>query len=266
MTGLYRNGGGQELFRLEEARCCQPPAVKWGECIDFNVWSKFDNKGWTDCPKDYYMTGLWRNDCNELHCIEQFKCCKMATDPVFSIVVKDLKKKYTKKCSMTLDGSYKCDRVNEEPSLRLETKRFDVEDQSPLNVAQPRPIPGFKPKICSASNTAYTCSMSRSVATTKSSTFSIGTGFSMGYSQTVGASVGYEGFGASATASFEATISVTASFNAGYEKSTSKEITDTVQVSINVPRGTQVTIDVKRVKQDLMYFWKGHFDIIGRYA
>ena len=88
----------------------------------------------------------------------------------------------------------------------------------------------------------------------------------MEYSQTVGASVGYEGFGASASASFESTISVAASFNAGYEKSTSKEITDTVQVSIDVPKGTQVTIDVKRVKQDLIYFWKGHFDIIGRYV
>ena len=86
----------------------------------------------------------------------------------------------------------------------------------------------------------------------------------MGYSQTVGASVGFEAFGASGSASFESTLSMTASFNAGYEKSSSKEITDTVEVSVQVPKVTQVTIDVKRVKQDLVYFWKGHFEIIGR--
>ena len=87
---------------------------------------------------------------------------------------------------------------------------------------------------------------------------------SMGYSSTVGTSVGYEGFGVSATSSFETTLSATASFNAATEKSKSKTITDTINVGVKVPRYTQVTIDVKRVKQDLIYFWKGHFELIGR--
>ena len=86
----------------------------------------------------------------------------------------------------------------------------------------------------------------------------------MGYSSTFGTEVGFEGFGASATASFETTISAEASFNAGYEKSESKEITDTIEVEVEVPKHTQVTIDVKRVKQDLVYFWKGHFELMGR--
>ena len=48
------------------------------------------------------FAGLWRNDCNNLHCIEYFKCCKMAMDAKFSIVVRDMKKGYTKKCTMTV--------------------------------------------------------------------------------------------------------------------------------------------------------------------
>ena len=58
MTGLYRNGGGKhELYRLEEAKCCRPPAVKWGHCIHHNVITAFDHAGWTRCPSGYYMTG-----------------------------------------------------------------------------------------------------------------------------------------------------------------------------------------------------------------
>ena len=120
--------------------------MKWGDCKEHDVWYKFDKQGWTNCPDGYYMTGLWRNDCNALHCIEKFHCCKMEVERShFSIVVKDLNKDCTKKCSMTIDdGSYNCSCVNEKRGLRLVTKKFDVEDQSPLNVAKPRVIPGFK--------------------------------------------------------------------------------------------------------------------------
>ena len=45
-------------------------------------------------------TGLWREGCELLRCIEYFKCCKMTTEAKFSIVVKDMKKRYTKKCTM----------------------------------------------------------------------------------------------------------------------------------------------------------------------
>lgn len=87
-----------------------------------------------------------------------------------------------------------------------------------------------------------------------------------------GPSVGYEGFGVSAKSSFETTLSATASFNAATETSKSKTITDTINVSAKVPRSltsytkdTQVTIDVKRVKEDLIYFWKGQFELVGRW-
>ena len=59
LTGLYRNGDGNELYKIEEAKCCRPPAVKWGECINHDVFSAFDKKGWTDCPRGYYMAGQW---------------------------------------------------------------------------------------------------------------------------------------------------------------------------------------------------------------
>ena len=66
-----------------------------------------------------------------------------------------------------VSGSHSCEKVTESPGMGLETKSFDVEDKSPLNKAKPEAIPGFKPKICSASTTEYTCSMTRSVATKK---------------------------------------------------------------------------------------------------
>ena len=59
MTGIYRNGGGHQLYRLEEAKCCRPPAVTWGHCIEYNVRYAFDNIGWTRCPTGYYMTGQY---------------------------------------------------------------------------------------------------------------------------------------------------------------------------------------------------------------
>ena len=49
---------------------------------------------------DTYFSGLWRSDCGLLRCIEKFQCCKMTTEAEFSIVVKDMKKGYTKKCTM----------------------------------------------------------------------------------------------------------------------------------------------------------------------
>jgi len=81
MRGMYRNSKthGQGLHLIEQANCCKPNAQKggWGTCYDLNVWTSFDAKGWSKCATGYYMTGLFRNDCDNLYCIENFKCCKM---------------------------------------------------------------------------------------------------------------------------------------------------------------------------------------------
>merc|ERR1712238_642457 len=97
MRGMYRNSKthGQGLHLIEQANCCKPNAQKggWGTCYDLNVWTSFDAKGWSKCATGYYMTGLFRNDCDNLYCIENFKCCKMGapTTSVPSFQYKALK-------------------------------------------------------------------------------------------------------------------------------------------------------------------------------
>ena len=79
MKGLYRTSG-QYLRNIESAKCCRPRgAVKhWGQCYNQNVWHSFDKKGWSKCKAGYYMAGLYRSSCNQLYCLEEFKCCKLA--------------------------------------------------------------------------------------------------------------------------------------------------------------------------------------------
>jgi len=81
MRGMYRNSKshGNGLHLIEQAHCCKPNAQKggWGACTTLNVSKSFDAKGWSKCATGSYMTGLWRNDCDNLYCIEYFRCCKM---------------------------------------------------------------------------------------------------------------------------------------------------------------------------------------------
>merc|ERR1712106_98128 len=81
MKGLYRTNG---LFRaglhnIETAKCCKPTNQRsaWGSCYQANVLHSFDRKGWSKCSPGYYMAGMWRNDCDNLYCIEYFHCCEM---------------------------------------------------------------------------------------------------------------------------------------------------------------------------------------------
>jgi len=69
------------LRELEEARCCRPNTgvVRFGHCINHNVWRSWDNAGWFRCNKGYYLVGIWRNNagCENLGCMEEFRCCQM---------------------------------------------------------------------------------------------------------------------------------------------------------------------------------------------
>eukprot|EP00111_Clytia_hemisphaerica_P022618 TCONS_00066523-protein len=74
---------GKGLHNIEEFQCCKPRSkkVKQGQCYIQNVWKSFDNKGWSKCKAGYYMQGMFRNSCDKLYCLEEFKCCNMvATD------------------------------------------------------------------------------------------------------------------------------------------------------------------------------------------
>jgi len=77
ISGLYRNSC-HELYCLESAKCCTSKTRKetWAGCYNSNWWSSFDKRGWSGCKVDYHLTGLFRNTCHDLYCIEMGKCCK----------------------------------------------------------------------------------------------------------------------------------------------------------------------------------------------
>jgi len=75
---------GSSLHNIEELQCCKPKVnnVIQGVCYDQSVSDSFDKKGWSKCRNGTYMAGMWRNDCDSLHCIERFKCCGMKKNVV----------------------------------------------------------------------------------------------------------------------------------------------------------------------------------------
>ena len=48
--------------------------------MDVDVSVSFDNSGLSSCPEGYALSGMWRGDCEELHCIETFHCCQVLTE------------------------------------------------------------------------------------------------------------------------------------------------------------------------------------------
>merc|ERR1719295_1672056 len=98
-------------------------------------------------------------------------------------------------CSMrakdttVLTDSYEChDITTADNMLELEAMKFEIQDETPLNTAQPEPIPGVDPVQCIASPEPYSCNKEFDTAITQSSTFTIGSGFST----SVGISTGVE--------------------------------------------------------------------------
>ena len=281
MTGLYRTNG-HNLYNIEEARCCRPKSqVKsWGSCYNQNVWGSFDRKGWSSCADGYYMAGLYRESCDNLYCLEEFKCCKMGAyngdswmeKPDLVIKVKDTNGQL-KRCSMNaMDTSpssdtYKCEAIsNRTNMLQLNAVNFNIEDKSPLNVAKPQPIDGFRPVICSAHSNPYKCTKWLTTAISTSSTFKIGTGFSLAVK--VGASVEIQGglFGSGTKKTFSTEVTATSSLNVEASKTKTYTTTDKTDVSIEVPANTEITINLLRTVQDLEYKWKAVFELLGKYS
>ena len=85
-TGYYLNGlrlgAGRPayLLHIDEGQCCHPQGHpnSYEHCYDQDVTHSFDNKGWSECQQaGYYMTGFYKSSCNDIYCIETFRCCKM---------------------------------------------------------------------------------------------------------------------------------------------------------------------------------------------
>jgi hypothetical protein len=48
------------------------------DCYHQSWAVSFAKKGWSTCEKPgYFITGLWRNTCSKLSCIEWARCCKL---------------------------------------------------------------------------------------------------------------------------------------------------------------------------------------------
>ena len=86
-AGYYLNGfrlKGRRppkfLSDIEEGKCCRPRnhPHSYEDCYDADVSSSFDTGGWSECQRaGYYMTGFYKSNCNDLNCIDKFRCCKM---------------------------------------------------------------------------------------------------------------------------------------------------------------------------------------------
>ncbi|KAL9960492.1 hypothetical protein ACROYT_G033960 [Oculina patagonica] len=78
LNGLYKTDG-PNLYNIEEGQCCRPlNGDGYDGCYDEDVSISFDSSGWSDCQRTgYYMTGIYKSSCEELNCIEKFKCCRM---------------------------------------------------------------------------------------------------------------------------------------------------------------------------------------------
>jgi len=84
-SGYYLNGLRLSRLRaflndIDEGQCCHPKnhLNSYQSCYDQSVADSFGRKGWSLCLQDgYYITGFYKSDCNKIHCIKKFRCCKM---------------------------------------------------------------------------------------------------------------------------------------------------------------------------------------------
>ena len=81
LQGLYRSSDVR-LHNIEQALCCKPRKFSnidmARDCYDEDVRLSLDTRGWSECKEDgYYMVGVYKEGCDDLHCIEMIRCCKM---------------------------------------------------------------------------------------------------------------------------------------------------------------------------------------------
>ncbi|KAK0050025.1 physalysin [Biomphalaria pfeifferi] len=86
LQGLQRSTTGWPwyagyLHNIENGRCAKPAnhPLYYGHCYIKDI--DFSSSGMFSCPDDYYITGLYKGNCDKLHCIDKLYCCKMAAGP-----------------------------------------------------------------------------------------------------------------------------------------------------------------------------------------
>ena len=73
------------------------------------------------------------------------------------------------------------------------------------------------------------------------------------------------GIGATLKTTVESSISKSRSFNIEASRTTTRSVSDETQVRLTVPKNKDVTINLMRSKQDIIYIWKGIFETVGKY-
>ena len=78
LQGFYRSRG-TGLRSIEQATCCRPKDFKasLAKCYNYYPPHSILNGGWSRCPDWSYLAGVYKEACDELHCIETFRCCRM---------------------------------------------------------------------------------------------------------------------------------------------------------------------------------------------
>ena len=67
---------------IEQALCCRPRNFSnidmARDCHDEDVRMPLGNGDWSKCKEDwYYMVAMYIDGCDDLHCIEMIRCCRM---------------------------------------------------------------------------------------------------------------------------------------------------------------------------------------------
>jgi len=284
LNGLYRTEKNKKgfLHNIEHAQCCKPPSEEdtWHDCYEKDVSDSFNNAGTQSCKDNYFLAGLWRNNCDYLYCIESFYCCSgipkddsnsWMENPYLTINTQTADGS-SERCSMRAmdttakSDSYKCQNFSNQNTLSLDATSFDIQDETPLNVAQPEPIPNLLPAECLGSTVAYECQKTLSTTIIQSSTLTIGTGFEMGVSISDGVEVDETFFGSGMKENFQAAVSSQSSFNTESSKTTETQVYESTTVTVQVPPGEDITINMLRSTQNIQYRWKGIFEALGKYS
>ena len=83
ITGIYR-GQYHNLANIYYYRCCAPckedgrSRQEVSSCSAVSWYSSMRSAGWSYCPANSYLQGLYKGSCNYLYCLEQARCCFVA--------------------------------------------------------------------------------------------------------------------------------------------------------------------------------------------
>ena len=84
INGLYGHRKNlTQLRNIDRAECCKLQGFPetYSDCYEEDVSEtfQFSNAGISECSKEkYFIVAFYKYDCNYMHCITKFRCCRMA--------------------------------------------------------------------------------------------------------------------------------------------------------------------------------------------